>query len=52
MQQGLDTIDKLIDDGKDINNLTWEIIKYTKDILLFKTSKKRLIYIQKKKLIK
>ena len=45
------TIDKLIDDGKDINNLTWEIIKYTKDILLFKTSK-RLIYIQKKKLIK
>ena len=46
MQQGLDTIDKLIDDGKDINNLTWEIIKYTKDILLFKTSKKIDLYTE------
>ena len=31
-------------DGKDISNLIWEIIKYVKDILLFKTSGNKGIY--------
>ena len=46
MDQSIDTINEIIDDGKDINNLVWEIIKYIKDILLFKTSKKLDLYTE------
>ncbi len=46
MEQSIDTINEIIDDGKDINNLVWEIIKYVKDILLFKTSKKLDLYTE------
>ena len=34
----LNNIDTVIADGKDLNNLIWEIIKYVKDILVFKSS--------------
>lgn len=34
----LQTIQSVIDDGKDINNLLWEIIKYIKDVLIAKTN--------------
>jgi len=34
----LQTIQNVIDEGKDINNLLWEIIKYIKDILIAKTN--------------
>lgn len=40
----LDTLQKVIDDGKDINNLVWEIIKYVKDILLYKSTQKTEMY--------
>ena len=40
----LEIIDKVLDDGKDLNNLLWEIIKYIKDILLFKTTGKKETY--------
>ena len=46
MEQSIDAINEIIDDGKDINNLVWEIIKYVKDILLFKTSKKLDLYTE------
>lgn len=46
MDQSIDAIDEIIKDGKDINNLVWEIIKYVKDILLFKTSKKVDLYTE------
>lgn len=46
MDQSIDAINEIMDDGKDINNLVWEIIKYIKDILLFKTSKKLDLYTQ------
>ena len=32
-------IDILLNDGKDLNNILWEMIKYVKDILVYKTSK-------------
>ena len=33
-------------EGKDLNNLLWELIKYTKDILVWKTTEKLEIYNQ------
>ncbi len=40
----LKNIDEVIADGKDLNNLIWEIIKYVKDILVFKSSGKLSLY--------
>ena len=34
----LTNMQQVLDEGKDINNFLWEIIKYIKDILLFKTN--------------
>lgn len=34
----------VLDEGKDLNNLLWEIIKYIKDILMVKTGQKLTIY--------
>ena len=36
--QLIEEADKIINQGKDINNFLWEIIKYIKDILVYKTS--------------
>lgn len=38
VDETLQNIDNVIADGKDLNNLIWEIIKYVKDILVFKSS--------------
>jgi len=38
VDETLKNIDIVISDGKDLNNLIWEIIKYVKDILVFKSS--------------
>ena len=40
----LNSIDEVIKEGKDINSFLWEMIKYTKDILVFKTSRKVNLY--------
>ncbi len=42
--KALKVIDKVIDDGKDLYNFLWEIIKYFKDILVYKSTKKLDIY--------
>lgn len=34
----------VIDEGKDLGNFLWEMIKHTKDILMYKVSKKNEIY--------
>jgi len=39
-------IDILLNDGKDLNNILWEMIKYVKDILVYKTSKQVKLYTQ------
>ena len=44
VENALAIIDEVIKQGKDINNLVWEIIKYIKDILVYKTSEKLEIY--------
>lgn len=40
----LDVIDTVLKEGKDLNNMIWEIIKYVKDILLFKATEKTETY--------
>lgn len=44
VEETLRNIDIVIDDGKDLNNLIWEIIKYVKDILVYKSSGKLSLY--------
>lgn len=40
----LKNVDIVLNDGKDINNLLWEMIKYTKDLLVYKASQKLDLY--------
>ena len=40
----LNNLQEVIEDGKDIGNLVWEIIKYIKDVLLYKSTGKRELY--------
>ena len=44
VDKALANIDEVLEDGKDINNLLWELIKYVKDILMVKTNQKLTIY--------
>ena len=44
IDEAMENITKVLDDGKDLNNLLWEIIKYIKDILMVKTGQKLTIY--------
>ena len=43
----LEAIDNVIDDGKDLYNFLWEVIKYVKDILVFKSTGKLDLYSEK-----
>ena len=38
VDSSLKIVDEIIKEGKDLNNLLWEIIKYVKDILLYKST--------------
>jgi len=40
----LQTLNEVMNEGKDIQNFLWEIIKYVKDILVYKSSKEITIY--------
>jgi DNA polymerase-3 subunit gamma/tau len=40
----LSAIDDVIKDGKDLYNFLWEVIKYVKDILVYKATKKLELY--------
>ncbi len=40
----LDSIDDVLKDGKDLYNFLWEVIKYVKDILVFKATNKLELY--------
>ena len=43
------TVNKVLEDGKDISNLLWEIVKYVKDILLYKATKNVELYNEEEK---
>lgn len=44
MEVALKIIEDILNEGKDITNLLWEMIKYVKDILVYQSSKKLDIY--------
>ena len=44
IDEAMEAVTKVLDEGKDLNNLLWEIIKYIKDILMVKTNQKLSIY--------
>ncbi len=43
-EEALQAIDDVLKEGKDLSNFLWEIIKYVRDILVYKTSKNASIY--------
>ena len=44
IDEAIKAVDIVINEGKDLNNLLWEIIKYVKDILVYKATNKLEIY--------
>ena len=44
IDKAMESITKVLDEGKDLSNLLWEIIKYIKDILMVKTNQRLTIY--------
>ena len=38
INKALNSMDEILNEGKDLNNFLWEIIKYVKDILIYKSS--------------
>ena len=44
VEEAIKAVDLVLNEGKDLNNLLWEIIKYVKDILVYKATGKLEIY--------
>lgn len=44
IEKTITTVEEVIKEGKDLTNLLWELIKYIKDILVWKTTAKLEIY--------
>ena len=44
INKALNAMDEILNQGKDLNNFLWEIIKYVKDILIYKSSGKVDLY--------
>ena len=49
VDKALITVNKVLEEGKDISNLLWEIIKYIKDILLYKATNNVELYSEEEK---
>ena len=49
VDKALITVNQVLDDGKDISNLLWEMIKYIKDILLYKATNHIELYNEEEK---
>ena len=43
-ENAIETTNKIINEGKDLDNFLWEIIKYIKDTLIYKTTKTLELY--------
>ena len=50
VDKALVTVNDVLEDGKDISNLLWEIIKYIKDILLYKATNQIELYSEDEKI--
>ena len=49
VENAIEITNEIINQGKDLENFLWEMIKYTKDVLVFKTSKKIELYNDEEK---
>ena len=49
VDKALITVNKVLEDGKDISNLLWEVIKYVKDILVYKATNHIELYSEEEK---
>ena len=49
VDKALITVNQVLEDGKDISNLLWEIVKYIKDILLYKATNHVELYSEEEK---
>ena len=45
----IENVNNIVNEGKDVDNFLWEIIKYIKNILVYKSSKSLEIYNQEEK---
>ena len=43
-EEAISTTDTVINEGKDLDNFLWEVIKYVKDTLIYKTTKNLELY--------
>ena len=43
-EEALETLEEVLSDGKDLTNLLWEMMKYVKDLLVYKTSQNLKLY--------
>ena len=44
LEEAIKVTNEVINEGKDVQNLLWELIKYIKDILIYKTSQNLRLY--------
>ncbi len=49
VDKALQAINQMLNEGKDISNLIWEMIKYVKDILVYQATKKIDLYNEEEK---
>lgn len=49
IEKALKEMQNILDEGKDLENFLWEMIKHVKDILMYKVSKKAEIYSEEEK---
>ena len=49
VDKALITINQVLEEGKDISNLLWEMIKYIKDILLYKATNTTQLYSEEER---
>ncbi len=50
VDKALVTVNEVLEEGKDISNLLWEMIKYVKDILLYKATNHVELYSEEEKI--
>lgn len=43
-EEALNTLEQVLSEGKDLTNLLWEMMKYVKDLLVYKTSQNLKLY--------
>ena len=51
LEDAINTTEKILNQGKDLGNFLWEMIKYVKDILIYKSCKSLDLYTENEKVM-